>query len=289
MKLLRTSALLVLILALHFVNHTAGQSLVTGSIVGTVKDPTLAVVPHAVVNLRSLDTNELESTMANAEGIYRFAQLKPGRYQVSVAVTGFAKLVFTSSVEVGHTTILDLNLKISKAIQTIEVTEEAPLISTDPGTVTSFTPKEIALLPAPGGDMTTIAFTAPGVVVAQGTGFGNFSANGLPGTSNLFTVNGQNDMDPSFGNVNASGATNLTLGLNEVEEATVVTNPYSGQYGQLSGAQISYVTKSGTNQFHGNAQWWWNGRAMNSNNYLLNATQSPRPFANANQWAASVG
>jgi hypothetical protein len=289
MKLLRTSALLVLILALHFVNHAAGQSLVTGSIVGTVKDPTPAVVPNALVDLQSLDTGESQSTTTNAEGVYRLAQLKPGRYRVSVAVRGFAKMVSTGSVDVGRTTTIDLNLEISRAFETIELKGEAPLINTDPGTVTSFTPREVALLPAAGGDITTIAFTAPGVVVAQGTGFGNFSANGLPGTSNLFTVNGQNDMDPSFGNVNASGATNLTLGLNEVEEATVVTNPYSGQYGQLSGAQISYVTKSGTNQFHGNAQWWWNGRAMNSNNYLLNASQSPRPFANANQWAASVG
>jgi len=288
MKLLNTSAMLVIILALLPVNQAAGQSLVTGSIVGTVKDPTPAVVPNVVVDLQSIDTGESHSTRTNADGDYQFAQLKPGRYQVSIAVTGFSKMVSTSTVEVGHTTTLDLNLEIAKASETIVVTGEAPLFSRDPGTVTSFTPTEVSLLPAAGGDITTIAFTAPGVVVAQGTGFGNFTANGLPGTSNLFTVNGENRMSP-YQNINAAGATNLTLGLNEVQEATVVTNPYSGQYGQLSGAQISYVTKSGTNQFHGNAQWWWNGRDMNSNNFFLNATQTPRPFANANQWAASVG
>ena len=90
-------------------------------------------------------------------------------------------------------------------------------------------------------------------------GFGNFTLNGLPATSNLFTVNGENDMDPYF-NINNSGATNLTLGQNELEEATIIANPYAGQYGQLAGAQVSLVTKSGTNQFHGNALYWWNGR-----------------------------
>jgi Carboxypeptidase regulatory-like domain len=288
MKLFKSCALLTLVLSCVFENYAAGQSLVTGSVAGTVKDPTPGVVPDALVNLQSLDTGESQSTTTNAQGVYRFAQLKPGRYLVSVAVTGFAKMVSDCTVEVGHTTTLDMNLKVSKRIDTIEVSAEAPLINGDPGTVTNFTPTEVALLPAAGGDITTIAFTAPGVFVAQGSGYGNFSANGLPGTSNLFTVNGENDMDP-YTNVNYAGASYLALGLNEVQEATVTTNPYSGQYGQLSGAQVSFVTKSGTNQFHGNAQWWWNGRYLNSNNFFSNASQSPRPFSNANQWAASVG
>ena len=81
-----------------------------------------------------------------------------------------------------------------------------------------------------------------------GMGYGNFSSYGLPATSNLFTVNGENDMDPYL-NLNNSGATNLTLGKNDVQEATVISNAYSGQYGQQAGAQVSYVTKSGTNQY----------------------------------------
>ncbi len=95
-------------------------------------------------------------------------------------------------------------------------------------------------------------------------------------------------MDPYL-NLNNSGATNLTLGKNDVQEATVVTNAYSGQYGQQAGAQVSYVTKSGTNQFHGNAEYWWTGRAMDANDYFNNLSGTPRPFANNNQWAASLG
>jgi hypothetical protein len=170
----------------------------------------------------------------------------------------------------------------------VEVSGLGALIGTDPGRVTTFSPLELDLLPAPGEDITTIAFTAPAIVLAPGGGVGNFSVNGLPATSNSFTINGQNLMDPYL-NANSTGAANLSLGKNELEALTVVANPYSAEYGQFSGAQINCVTKSGTNEFHGNGQWWWNGSAMNSNNFFSNATSTPKPFSNANQWAVSVG
>jgi hypothetical protein len=288
MKLSRAGVVLAFILSLIFVNQAVGQSLITGDISGRLTDPTGSVVPNAVVNLKSFDTDATQTATSGGEGFYRFTLLKPGRYEVSTSVTGFAKFVRPVIVEVGQTTQVDLKLEISGVHELIEVADTAPLISMDPGTVTSFTPTEVSLLPAAGGDITNIAFTAPGVLVAPGTGRGNFTANGLPAISNLFTVNGENDMDPYF-NVNNGGATNLTLGGNEIQEATVTTNPYSGQYGQLMGAQVTYVTRSGTNQFHGNAQYWWNGRFMNANNWFNNAFGEPRAFANANQWAASIG
>ncbi|HEY1494509.1 MAG TPA: hypothetical protein VGF49_08190, partial [Candidatus Solibacter sp.] len=98
----------------------------------------------------------------------------------------------------------------------------------------------------------------------------------------------ENNQDPYL-NLNNSGATNLTLGRNDIQEATVVTNAYSGQYGQQAGAQISYVTKSGTNKFHGNTEYWWTGRALDANDYFNNLNGTPRPFANNNEWAVSLG
>ena len=119
-------------------------------------------------------------------------------------------------------------------------------------------------------------------------GYGNFEVFGLPATSNVFTYNGQYDNDP-FLNLNNSGATNLLLGNNDVAEVNVVVNGYSGQYGGLAGAQVNYVSKSGSNQFHGNAAWFWNGRVMNANDWFNNAYDVARPFDNVNQWAASLG
>jgi hypothetical protein len=271
-----------------FLNHAAAQSLTTGGMAGTITDPASSVVPNAAVTLLNSGTGETRSNSTDGDGAYSFTQLKPGHYQVTVTMSGFAKMVKTTSVEVGQTTLVNLTLRISTGAETIEVNAGVPLVTSEPGVVTNFTPTELALLPTPGEDMTSIAFTAPGVVVAPGTGAGNFTVNGLPGTSNLFTVNGENNIDP-YSNVNLSGASNLMLGINEVQEAAVVTNPYTGQFGQLVGAQVSYVTKSGTNAFHGNALWSWNGRAMNSNDFFSNASSVPRPLENANQWAASIG
>jgi hypothetical protein len=278
-------------------DHARGQSLIAGDVTGSVVDPAKAAVPDAEVTLKSLDTGALLAGKTNSEGFFRFALLKPGRYEISVSKTGFAKLVQPVEVNVGKNTALRLALEISTTSQTIEVTATTELIGTDPTTSTTFTEQQVANLPNPGNDITTVAFTAPGVLVATNqsgmNGYGNFTSNGLPATSNLFTTNGENNMDPYF-NINNSGATNLTLGSNEVQEATVITNPYSGQYGQLSGAQVSYITKSGTNSFHGNAQYWWNGRYLNANDFFNKwqtppGTPNPAPFANANQWAASVG
>jgi hypothetical protein len=272
-----------------------GQSLTTGNITGTVLDPSHAVVPNATVNLKGLDTGSTASTKSNASGSFGFSLLKPGRYEITVKQSGFAEVVQTVQVQVGQTSTAEIDLAVAKGTETVEVSGTAPLINTEPSMNTSFTEQEVAQLPSAGGDITNIANTAPGVVTNGQGGYGNFTVNGLPATSNLFTVNGENDMDPYF-NINNSGATNLTLGQNEIGEATVITNAYSGQYGQLSGAQITYVTKSGTNQFHGNALWWWNGRYMNSNDWMNNNSYdgtpgsiTPRPFANANQYAASFG
>jgi hypothetical protein len=264
------------------------QSLLSGDIAGTVTDPSGAVVPAAKVDLKSLDTGAVQSTTTGSDGGYHFSLLKPGRYSVTVGITGFQASQRTIDVQVSQVSQVNFALVVGQATQTIEVNEASPLLNPEASNNTSFTPQEVELLPSAGGDITNIAFSAPGVVVNNTGGYGNFTINGLPATSNLFTVNGENDMDPYF-NINNSGATNLTLGQNEIQEATVIASPYGGQYGQLSGAQVIYVTKSGTNQFHGNAQYWWNGRDMNSNNFFNNAYGVGRPFSNANQWAASLG
>jgi hypothetical protein len=295
MRFDRFPMVLVVLLALSLLTAPMfGQSLSTGNITGSVLDPSHAVVPGATVNLKSLDTGSRATTTANSAGAYSFPLLRPGSYEVTVKQAGFAEVVQTVAVEVGQTTKADVSLVVAKGTETVEVSGTAPLINTEPSNNTAFTQEEVAQLPSAGGDITNIADTAPGVVVNGTGGYGNFTANGMPATSNLFTVNGENDMDPYF-NINNSGASNLTLGQNEIGEATVITNPYDGQYGQLAGAQISYVTKSGTNAFHGNAMYWWNGRLLNANDWMniqgqeANGAKNIPAFSNANQWATSFG
>lgn len=269
------------------------QSLISGDISGIVTDQSSAVIAGATVDLKGVDTGSAQSTKTDSAGVYRFSLLKPGNYSVTVTQPGFQKAEKQVAVAVGQVAPGDIQLTVGQTSQTIDVTSEGSILETAPsGSTTAFTPLELELLPSAGGDITNIAETSLGVVMNTSGGFanggGNFSMNGLPATSNLFTVNGENDMDPYF-NTNNSGATNLTIGNNEIQEATVISSPYGGQYGQLSGAQVIEVTKSGGNAFHGNAIYWWNGRALNSNSFFNNASGTSKPFSNANEWAASLG
>src|SRR6202167_5693916 len=276
------------------------QTATTGDIAGVVTDPTAAVVSGVSVTLKNLDTGSSTSTITNSQGSYNFAFLQPGNYSISASGSGFNKTIRKVAVALGSSVTANLQLAISSQSETVEVTDAVTGVQTEDANLeTNFNAQQIAVLPNPGNDLSAVALTAPGVVMnttgGSVFGGGNYEFFGLPSNSNVFTYDGANDNDPYF-NVNNSGATNLTLGLNDVQETSVVTNGYSGQFGGLAGANINYVSKSGTNSFHGNAEYWWNGRALNSNNYFRNQANAiagsdvaPRPFVNANQYATSFG
>ena len=265
------------------------QSSTTGGIAGVVTDPTGAVVANAKVSAKSYATGATLNATSNGEGYYRFSLLQPGTYTLTVNASGFETVSTKVLVSLNQISTANIPLVLGTKMETIEVSASTVQIETADLT-TGFSTEQIAQLPNPGNDLSAVAQTAPGVVMNTGGGFGNFSSFGLPATSNLFTLNGMNDNDP-FLNLNNSGATNLLLGANDVHEASVVNNGYSPQYGQLAGAQINYITKSGSNQWHGNAVYYWNGRAMNANDYFNNAATPATkiPFDNVNQWAASFG
>lgn len=268
------------------------QSLLSGDVTGTITDPSHSVIAGAAIELKNQNTGLTQSTTTDDSGAYRFSLLRPGTYSVTAKHAGFKPGQKSDiAVSVGKVATADLQLAVGDAAATtVDVTANQDVLSSAPNGSTTFTPLEVDVLPSPGGDITNIALTAAGVVMnTQGGGTGgNFSINGLPGTSNLFTVNGENNMDPYF-NISNSGASDLALGGNEIQEATVLASPYGGEYGQLSGAQVIMTTKSGSNAFHGNAVYWWNGRALNSNQWFNNYFGVEKPFSNANQWAASLG
>ena len=269
------------------------QTSTTGDISGTVTDPAGSVIPNARVALTNIDTRNVTTTITDAQGLYRFPLVKPGSYSVSASASGFQTINRSMSVTLGSSTTVNLALSISSQQETVEVTSGVTGLQTEDANLeTNFDGTQISVLPNPGNDLSAVALTSPGVVMnttgGSTFGGGNYEFFGLPSNSNVFTYDGANDNDPYF-NINNTGATNLSLGLNDVQETSVVTNGYSGQYGGLAGANINYVSKSGTNNFHGNAEYWWNGRALNANNFFLNQQGAPRQFVNANQYAASIG
>ncbi len=297
---LRAPLALMFVLAVITVASLSAQTSTTGAIAGVVTDPTAAVVSGVSVTLKNIDTGSSTSTTTNSQGSYNFAFLQPGHYSIVATSAGFQKTVKNVTVALGSSVTTDLQLAISSQSETVEVTDAVTGVQTEDANLeTNFNAQQIAVLPNPGNDLSAVALTAPGVVMnttgGSVFGGGNYEFFGLPSNSNVFTYDGANDNDPYF-NVNNSGATNLTLGLNDVQETSVVTNGYSGQFGGLAGANINYVSKSGTNSFHGNAEYWWNGRTLNANNYFRNQANAvagsqidPRPFVNANQYATSFG
>ena len=268
------------------------QSIVTGGIAGVITDPSGAVVSGAHLTLKSAATGEVYTTTSPTNGEYIFPLLKPGEYSLSVTKDGFKTLTKTLTVVLGTTVSGNISLEVGATTTTVEVSGDvgARLQTEDANIATNFDTKQIQELPNPGGDITYVALTAPGVTMNSSTlgGYGNFSTFGLPGTANLFTVNG-NDYNDPFLNLNNSGSSNLLLGGNELQEVTVVNNGYTGQYGRQAGSQIDYTTKYGTNSWHGDAIYHWTGRYLNANDPTANATGVPRPFENNNQWAASLG
>ncbi len=208
---------------------------------------------------------------------------------MSATAKGFAEIATMLNVNVGRVTATTIKLGVSGTNETIQVTAESPLLQRENANITSvYDQKMIDRLPSPGGDLTNMVLTSPGVMLSTGAGYGNFTVFGLPATSNMFTMNGADNVDP-FLNLVYSGSSNMSLGANEIQEVAVVTNGYTAQYGRLAGANVNYTTKSGTNNFHGNAMWLWNGASMNANDWFNNNGGEPKPFSNSNQWAGSFG
>ena len=289
----RFLALLAIVILLS--GMLLAQNIVTGGIAGTVTDPSGAVVSNAKVNLKSNSEGNIQTTNTSSTGLYNFPLLKPGTYTVTLSQSGFHTVSETVEVQLGQISAANIKLAVGNTSETVEVSGQAPLLQTEDANIsTTYNATQIRQLPSPGGDITNYAQTAPGVLMNTGGTYGNFSAFGLPATSNLFTENGNDQNDPWL-NLNNSGSSNLLLGQNEVQEVAVVSNGYTAQYGRQAGVQVDYTTRSGSNAFHGNAGFFYNSSGFNANdwfqkqNEIANGLPQQPPFAVNHQWMGSIG
>ncbi len=276
--------------ALLFVGlQTKAQTLTSATVVGQVIDASGAIVPNATVHIRLTATDTDQTAKAGSTGEYRFPFLKPGDYVVSADAPGLAHAETRVHLLVGQEQAVQLTLGVEAVQQSVEVSDTSALLQTENANqVTDFSEQYIQNTPVNGGDITNIAFSTPGIRLNVGGGNANFNVSGLPFNSVLFTMNGADIVEPYNLN-NKSGASNNTLGANDVAEAAVVTNAYSAQYGREAGAQVNYISKSGTNQFHGNLVENYNGSFLNANDYFNKLSHTPRARSVANQYAASIG
>jgi carboxypeptidase family protein/TonB-dependent receptor-like protein len=267
----------------------SAQTLTTGTIVGAITDSSGAVVRGAVVTLDATTTGDRLNTVSGDDGHYRFPLMKPGEYRLSARAPGLQSGITNIDLLVGQQQAVNLVLNVERAQQTVEVTASAGLVQTENANqATSYGAKQVADLPINGGDITNLAFSTPGLRLNVGGGNNNFNLNGLPFNSGLYTMNGADIIEPYNLN-NKSGASNNTLGANDIAEAAVILNAYSAQYGRMAGGQINYITKSGGNSFHGNLAESYNDAILNANDFFNNATGTPRGRSVANQYAAGLG
>jgi hypothetical protein len=282
---------IVALLALLLPFMAAAQSVVTGGISGSITDQTGAVIVGAKITLTDSASGEAQAVTSSSSGVYGFSLLKPGRYTLSVTQQGFKTSATGVDVVLGQIVAVNIKLETGSVSTTVEVTTQAAQLQTEDANITTtFDSRQMTETPNPGGDVTYIANSAPGIVANNSTlgGYGNFSAFGLPADANLFTVNG-NDYNDPFLNLNNTGASNLLLGGNEMQEVAIVANGYTGQYGRQAGAQVDYSTKSGGNAYHGDLVYYWTGRELTANDPIYKLFGGTRPFANNNQWAAAFG
>jgi Carboxypeptidase regulatory-like domain len=277
------------------------QGETTSAIAGQVTDASGAAIAGAKVTVTSRETGLERSLVTDAEGRFDFPQLRPGAYAVRIQAHGFE---FQRNDGVlaglGQKQTVNFTLRIAEARQTIEVSGAPALINPEnANTSTNLSAPALENLPNPGGDLTYPLQFAPGALIntagngndfVGGTnGYGNVQFNGLPALSNGYIVDGLETNDP-LTNLNSGLSTNLVLGLNSISEVTVNTLSYSVDQGRYGASQVNYVTKSGTNQFHGNLYEIWNGSLLNAADYFTNATPgNHKPRSTVNHFGGRLG
>jgi Carboxypeptidase regulatory-like domain len=294
-------ALLLLSVACLLLTEALAQGETTSAILGQVRDTSNAVVPGATVTIANPETGLRRTANTDEGGRFNFPQLKPGTYSVKVEAQGFEPKQNDNVVSgLGQKQTVDFTLKVARLNETVEVSSETPLLNpADANTSTTLDAPALEDLPNPGGDLTYPLQFAPGALIntagsgndfVGGTnGYGNVEFNGLPALSNGYIVDGLETNDP-LTNLNSGLSTNLVLGLNSIAEVTVNTLSYSVDQGRYGASQVNYVTKSGSNQFHGNLYELWNGSLLNAADYFTNATAgNHKPGSTVNHFGGSLG
>ncbi len=277
-----------------FLAATALGQIDTGSIVGTVRDPSGAAIPNATVTLTNKATNISLTTTTNGVGEYQFTALNPGTYSVKAAVSGFTtQEVSDVQIDVQSRPSIDFTLRVGNVSQTLEVQSVAPLLDTQTADVGGVVQEQqIRDLPLNGRRYADLALLEPGIqknlTNPNNTAPDRFSSNGNLETQNYFSLDGVD---------NNSGSTNLQEGSvqtvqpppDALQEFRVQTRTYSAEFGTSAGAVINASIKSGSNGFHGDLWEFVRNNVFDSNSFFNNAGGVPKGHFSQNQFGGTLG
>jgi hypothetical protein len=264
----------------------------TATISGLITDDTGAVVPSAEVKLQSVDRGSAISTTTNNAGIYVFASVHPGPYQLTVHKPGFKQVDFLGLiVNVQDHIEQNFHLQVGSVAESVTVEASALQVNTTDATVSTVVDRQFAEnLPLNGRSFQTLIELTPGVVLtaSNASDGGQFSVNGQRSSSNYWTVDGVsanigvssgqtpgNGFGGALGSFSAFGGTNSLVSVDAMQEFRIQTSTYAPEFGRTPGGQISIVTRSGTNQFHGTAFDYLRNDVFDANNWFNRYTNNP--------------
>jgi hypothetical protein len=264
-------------------------------LIGTIHDSTGAVVPNAKVDAVNVATKVKTETTSNASGDYVLPALQPGTYSLNVEATGFRKAAVDGiELDAAANVSQSVTLEVGQMTEVVEVAANVVNVNTaDSQVANSVTIKDIETLPQLARTPLTLAIFQPGVQInpqangsSSGADYSFAHVNGLRQGSNNNTLDGIDVNDSVAPRIGLSLTANNT---DSVEEARVVTDGGKAEYGRSAGAQVQLVTRSGTNQFHGNGFDYLRNRDLNANDFFNNGAGVPIPVLIQNLFGGSVG
>ena len=266
----------------------------SGRVVGRVSDASGALLPGTKVTLVNEATNVSRDTKTNENGDYDFVEVPVGTYRLEFDLTGFKRNVRRGvSLDINQVITLNMTMQVGATQEVVDVTSEAPLVettSTQLGAVVG--DRAVSELPLNSRDTYQFLQLQPGVMSTVGSSnsivygsnnAGAVSVNGGRGRSNNFSVNG-GDANDQFVNLPT-----VQPSPDSIAEFRVLTNTFDAEYGRNSGSVVNVVTKSGTNQFHGNMYEFFRNKVLNANAYCFSADGCPKPQFNQNQFGGTFG
>jgi hypothetical protein len=294
----------LLILSLLCVAPVMAQS-PNATINGIVLDPSGAAIAGAEVVVVNDATGVQYRTRANGEGIYVVPNLPPGSYRIQVSNRGFKTIIKPDIViHVQDALAINFTLPIGAASEIVTVQGGAPLVNTESAAVSTVIDRQfVENLPLNGRSFNTLLQLTPGVVIVPSNADaspGQFSVNGQRTNANSFQVDG---VSANFGSgtqsqeqlaggaqaFNAYGGTSSLVSVDAMQEFRIVTSTFAPEYGRTPGGQVNIVTRSGTNQFHGDAFDYFRNDVLDANDWFLNRAGKPRSAERQNDFGGVFG
>lgn len=283
----------------------------SATISGKVTDVSGAVIVGAEIQIQSLERGTTARTITNNSGIYVLSGVQAGHYNIEIQHPGFRQVnALGLTVNVQDRIVENFQLQVGSSIESVTITAEAPLVNTEDATVSTVVDRQFAEnLPMNGRSFQTLIDLTPGVVLTANSGgidTGQFSVNGQRAAANYWTVDGVsanvgsstglggNGFSGAAGLSSVLGGTNSLVSVDALQEFRIQTSTFAPEFGRTPGAQISILTRSGDNQFHGSAFEYFRNDVLDANNWfngvnLLNPTPLPKAKERQNDFGGVFG